>query len=164
MAARKRRASDAVRTAGSWMALLAATTLGTDVAAEPVHAEVRIESPALVGKGEAFRLIVQSYDAGDLASLKSGNGRAKPVGSMQRVVSAEELAKGIRVDFVELREGERAQASAENGKRPLVVAWLESVRGNYDLDARDARPRAGSLLGYARRVARDVKIRLDRRA
>jgi len=137
------------------MALLAATTLGSEVAAEPVHAEVRVEGEL---KGDSFRLIVQSYDA-KAAALRAG--RAKPVGSMQRLVSAEELKNGIRVDFVELRDGERA----EDDKRPLVVAWLEPVRdGTYDLDAREARPRAGSVCGYAHRSAADVKIRLDRRA
>jgi hypothetical protein len=137
------------------MALLVATTLGSEVAAEPVHAEVKAPGEL---KGDSFRLIVQSYDAGT-AALRAG--RAKPVGSMQRVVSAEELKNGIRVDFVELRDGERGEAD----KRPLVVAWLEPVRAaGYDLDAREARPPAGSLCGYAHRSATDVKIRLDRRA
>ena len=152
MAARKRRASGVVKAAGSWMALLAATTLGSDVAAEPVHAEVRVEGAL---KGSAFRLIVQSYDARP-SELKTG--RAKPVGSMQRLVSAEELKNGIRVDFVELRDAARDQT------RPLVVAWLEAVQGNYELDAREARPLPGSVCGYAHRDACDVKIRLDRRA
>lgn len=138
------------------MALLAATTLGTDVAAEPVHAEVRVDAiRARALKRSAFRLIVQSYDA-PAADMKAG--RAKPVGSMQRLVSAEELKNGIRIEFVELRDSERLEA------RPLVVAWLEAVQGTYELDAREARPRPGSVYGYAHRDACDVKIRLDRRA
>ena len=138
------------------MALLAATTLGSDVAAESVHAVIKAGEQEL--KGDAFRLIVQSYDAG-AAALRAG--RAKPVGSIQRVVSAEELKSGIRVDFVELRDGERS----DDAKRPLVVAWLEAVRTvDYDLDAREARPVPGSVCGFAHRNTTDVNIRLDRRA
>jgi hypothetical protein len=156
MAARKRRARDAVTKAGSWLALLAATTLGSEVAAVAVHAQVRAAGAL---PGQAYRLIVQSYDA---AASDLQSGRAKPVGSTQRVVSGEELRDGIRVDFVELREGDRAE---RNGfARPLVVAWLEAVQRDYDLDAREARPQPGSVFGFARRATGDVKIRLDRRA
>lgn len=158
MAARKRRARDAVRTAGSWMALLAATTLGGDVAAESIHAEVRADGA--LKKGESFRLIVQTYDAHHASDVKSG--RAKPVGSIQRVVSSEELKHGIRVDFVELRAGER---DPNDGKGSLVVAWLETTQqAHYELDAREARPRPGSVYGVAHRDTADVKIRLDRTA
>jgi hypothetical protein len=140
------------------MALLAATTLGGDVMAESVHAEVRAAGAL---KGTAFRLIVQSYDAA-ASDLRSG--RAKPVGSIQRVVSADELKNGIRVDLVELRDGDCGNGDA---RRPLVVAWLEGVEGSvsdYDLDAREARPRPGSVCGFAHRDANDVTIYLDRRA
>lgn len=138
------------------MALLAATTLGSEVAARTVHAEVKADGALANTKGdETFRLIVQSYDA-TTAALRAG--RAKPVGSIQRVVSAEELKNGIRVDFLELRD----QRVEEDDKRPLVVAWLEAVREEYDLDAREARPRPGSVCGMTHRRATDVKITLDR--
>lgn len=164
MAARKRPASERVRTAGSWMALLAATTLGSEVAAESVRAEVRADASL---PGDTYRLIVQSYDA-TTAALRDG--RAKPVGSMQRFVSAEELRAGIRVDFVELRDahvtsGEGSGARGDEA-RPLVVAWLEGsdAAGDYDVDARDARPAKESVFGSAHRSSGDVKIRLRRRA
>ena len=159
MAARKRPASERVRTAGSWMALLAATTLGSEVSAEPVHAEVRADAAL---PSDTYRLIVQSYDAASSAALRDGRGSQKPVGSMQRFVSAEELRNGIRVDFVELRDGRRS-----DDDRPLVVAWLEGMSGasgEYEVDARDARPAKESLFGSAHRSASDVKIRLRRRA
>src|ERR1700690_919737 len=88
--------------AGSWMALLAATTLGD--AADTLHAEVRAvglsEGAAYrlgVPGGGAYRRVVQSYDETD--------GRVpgrhwRPVGSLQRAVSAAELRQGVHVDLL----------------------------------------------------------------
>src|SRR5258708_38820382 len=62
--------------AGSWIALLAATTLGG--AADTLHAEVRADGLA---EEKPYRLVVQSYDESD----GSVPGRyARPGGSMQR--------------------------------------------------------------------------------
>ena len=61
MATRKRAARGGTRSAaaGSWLALLAATTLGDG--ADTLHAEVRADG---LREG-AYRLVVQSYDASD---------------------------------------------------------------------------------------------------
>ena len=65
---------------GSWMALLAATTLGAG--AETRRAEVRAEGLKASGN---YRLVVQSYDA---AQRTLPNAKARPLGSMQRAVTA----------------------------------------------------------------------------
>jgi hypothetical protein len=140
--------------AGSWLALLAATTLGD--AANTLRAEVR----ANVGPsdGAMYRLVIQSYDKSDGAVP----GRhARPVGSMQRSVTAEELRQGVHVNLLELRDALPPGTGAEN---PLVVAWIDTGASDLEFDARRARPGRGSVYGVASRDARQdaVQIRLDR--
>ena len=136
--------------AGSWLALLAATTLGD--AADTLRAEVR--ATGLAGAGN-YRLVVQSYDA---------TGRdARPVGSMQRSVSAEELRHGVHVNVLELRHG---AAPATAVQSPLVVAWIEAGHPDLEFDGRTARPSPGSVYGVVKRGATQgvVQISLDRKA
>ncbi len=138
--------------AGSWLALLAATTLGDGGAT--VHAEVRADG---VSEG-AYRLVVQSYEQqpGGLPGR-----HAKPIGSVQRAVTADELRRGVRVNLLELRETFLRVPAAS----PTVVAWIESGEPDLEFDARQARPRAGSVYGIVkRRTPEDVvQINLDRR-
>ncbi len=140
--------------AGSWMALLAATTLGD--AADTLHAEVRA-----VGLSEdaAYRLVVQSYDATD---RRVPGRHSRPVGSLQRAVTAAQLREGVHVDLLELRES--APASYTDGG-PLVVAWIEAGEPNLEFDGRAARPAPGSMYGVVRRGARQdsVHISLNRK-
>jgi hypothetical protein len=136
--------------AGSWLALLAATTLGDG--ADTLHAEVRATG---LSKGEPYRLVVQSYDevtAGRPAPA------ARPVGSIQRAVTADELRHGVHVNLLELR-GSAGEAAA-----PLVVAWIEAGDPDLEFDGRTARPAPGSMYGSVRRGARQdaVSISLDR--
>src|SRR5271165_124292 len=85
---------------GSWLALLAATTLGD--AAGTLRAEVRAQG---LSRSAPYRLVVQSYDASD----GPVPGRdARPIGSVQRAVTADELRQGVRVDLLELRESAMA--------------------------------------------------------
>jgi hypothetical protein len=139
-------------TAGSWLALLATTTLGD--AAGALHARVRA---AHLAEGE-YRLIVQSYDTSD---GRLPGREARPVGSAQRVVTADELRAGVRVDLLELR-GRPAARAAE---RPVVVAWVEAGDVDLEFDARAARPGPGSLYGVVKRPAgRDmVQISIHRK-
>lgn len=138
--------------AGSWVALLAATTLG-DVAGT-VHAEVRADGLA---HDRAYRLVVQSYDAGRGAVPGP---ESRPVGSTQRAVTADELAQGVHVDLLELREG-----FAEPAQGPVVVAWIEAGQPDLEFDGRTARPAPGSVYGVAKRNARrsSVSISLNRK-
>src|SRR5271166_3408664 len=81
--------------AGSWLALLAATTLGD--AADTVRAEVRADG---LSHGGRYRLVVQSYE---LSHGAVPGPTSRPVGSTQRAVTADELREGVQVDLLELR-------------------------------------------------------------
>jgi hypothetical protein len=136
--------------AGSWLALLAAATIGD--AAGTVHAEVRAEGL----RDGAYRLTVQSYDQ---THGRVPGAAERPVGSVQRAVTAEELRRGVHVDLLELRA---AQVRAGS---PTVVAWIEPGSPDLEFDGRAARPRPGSVFGVARRGTHQsaVTISLDRK-
>jgi hypothetical protein len=148
---KKERARSA--TAGSWIALVAATTLGA--AAGAVRAEVR--ATGLSEKG-TYRLVVQSYDA-DGAQVP--NRYARPVGSLQRSVTADELRHGVHVSLVEFR-GHTGTVNGEG--EPMLVAWVEAGEPDLEFDGRTARPRPGSVYGVVRRGSDDVvQISLNRK-
>jgi hypothetical protein len=127
------------------MALLAKTTLGS--LAGTVRAEVKTDAVADDG---SYRLVVQSYDSRD--------GKAKPVGSVQRAVTGAELRKGVRIDLVELRD-----APANSSDDSMVVAWVEVGDPDLEFDGRMARPQPGSVYGAVRRSTDVVQISLDRK-
>jgi hypothetical protein len=155
MSARKSVPSRASRSAaaGSWLALLAATTLGD--AADTVRAEVRADGLAADGM---YRLVVQSYDT-SRAGVPDLS--VRPVGSLQRAVTAAELRQGVQVNLLEFS---RASAPAAGGDKPVVVAWIEAGAPNLEFDGRTARPGPGSVFGSVKRHAgRDVQISLTRK-
>jgi hypothetical protein len=139
-------------TAGSWLALVAQTTLGPD--AVTVRAKIR-------GRGflptQTYRLVVQSYDTSDGRFLSR---RTRPVASVQRAVTGDELRHGVTVSLVELWK-ERPLPD----KDPALVAWVEVGSPDLEFDGLNARPARGSVVGVARRDAcqETVQIRLDRR-
>jgi hypothetical protein len=137
----------------SWLALVAATSLGIGHA-ETLHAEVKLTGDALEGGGR-YRLIVQSYDKLDRASFIPSS--VRPRASAQRAVTADDLARGIRIDLIELGESEAA-----GDRSGVVVAWVEPGEANLEFDARRARPKPGSLYGVAESNS-SVEIVLDRR-
>jgi hypothetical protein len=136
--------------AGSWLALLAATTLGD--AADTLRAEVRADG---LSGGGMYRLVVQSFDA--------TGGDARPVGSMQRSVTADELRQGVHVNLLELRQPPAAHAQLQS---PLVVAWVEAGEPDLEFDGRKARPSPGSVYGIVKRAATQgiLQISLNRKA
>jgi|SRR5271166_5210041 len=140
--------------AGSWLALLAATTLGD--AANTLRAEVR--ASGLPSDGATYRLVIQSYDRSDGAVPGPSS---KPVGSTQRSVTADELREGIQVELLEIRG---ALAGGTARARPVVVAWLDRSISDLEFDGRRARPPRGSVYGVVARDARQhtVRISLDR--
>jgi hypothetical protein len=137
----------------SWLALVAATSLGIGYA-ETVRAEVKFAGGALEAGGR-YRLIVQSYDKLDRASFIPSS--LRPRASAQRAVTADDLARGIRIDLIELGESEAA-----GDRQGVVVAWVEPGEANLEFDARRARPTPGSLYGIAESNS-SVEIVLDRR-
>jgi hypothetical protein len=126
----------------SWMAILAATTLGLDgaVGASTVRASVRADLPGLA-EDQTFRLVVQTYHARDGRPPRRG---ARPIGSMQRRVSVAELRAGANVSVLELR----TEADEE---LPVVVAWIDDGEADLEFEGRLARPAGGSIYGSARR-------------
>jgi hypothetical protein len=131
----------------SWTALLAATTLGI-AGASTVRAD--IQSDARLEAGRSYRLIVQSYDHADVSSLTT---RERPVASLQRAVTPQELKDGISVELLEFRQGrpEADDQDSEAMPRPVVLAWIEEGRADLELDGLRARPQPGSWIGASPR-------------
>jgi hypothetical protein len=133
---------------GSWLALVAATTLGDGV--DTLRAEVRA-----VGVSEgAYRLVVQSYDGTD---GRVPSRRSRPVGSAQRAVTADELRTGVKVSVLELR----GRSNATSGESPYVVAWIEAGEPDLEFDGRTARPGRGSMYGLVKRATRDGAVQIS---
>jgi len=123
---------------GSWAALVAATTLGLGATA-PLRAQVR--AGVALGEGP-YRLVVQSYDAGSLRGGAIPAADARPLGSMQREVTAEELRRGVPVTVLELEPAARG--------RSVILAWAE--RGGLD----------GEVGGFGARPGRDAHVGVAR--
>jgi hypothetical protein len=151
---------------GSWTSLLAATTLGV-AGASTVHAEVHA-ADAELSEGRPYRLVVQSYDgSADGVRLSS---RARPVASMQRAITPDELRRGVKVDLLELRQlpasglSPAADADPGNLAKALVLAWVEEGKPDLEYDARRARPLPGSFVGAAPRTGTQESVRISIRA
>jgi hypothetical protein len=130
----------ALKTAASWLSLVAATTAGigpTSTVRACVRADVSDEAGEL-------RLVVHSYSAEQLGERTVPSASDRPVFSTQRAVTAEELRRGVVVDMVQ-----PADAVSERD-RSMVVAWVERGRANLDFDALLARPLPGVPKGCAK--------------
>jgi hypothetical protein len=125
----------------SWLALVAATSFGVGhlgfVRAE-ITAEPGVGTDAAEG---AYRLIVQSYEAASVGADQRPEAFARPLGSTQRAITAEELEKGVAIDIVQMGD------SAPEGA--IVVAWIERGAPDLEFDARQARPAPDSFYGVA---------------
>ena len=130
----------ALKTAVSWLSLVAATTAGIRPTAT-VRTSVRADVADEVGE---LRLVVHSYLSGQLGGRTVPSAADRPVSSTQRAVTADELRRGVVVDMVQPAE------NADSGERPLLVAWVERGRANLDFDALLARPLPGVPRGCAR--------------
>jgi hypothetical protein len=137
----------------SWLALVAATSLGV-AHAGTVRAAIKLSSEMLEGGGR-YRLVVQSYDR--LGAETDLPGSRRPRASAQRSVTADDLARGVSIDLVELAEKPEMHPG-------MVVAWVEPGDADLEFDGRRARPQAGSIYGVARSNDEHVEIKLNRRA
>jgi hypothetical protein len=125
------------------MALVAATTLGLGHF-EHLRAEISTESgasPQDDGISGGYRLIVQAYSPDALDGDLPG-ARAKPLSSVQRAVTAEELRRGLSVDLVQL--------GAAKHRPAVVIAWVEPGQPDLEFDGLTARPHADAVYGLAR--------------
>lgn len=133
-------AATSVAAGASWMALVAATTLGLGPVARH-RAEVSANS-SLIGQPGRYRLIVQSYAPGSVGDDHLPQKSARPLASTQRAITPEELANGIAVDVVGV--GEALEAGAAT-----IVAWVEHGEPDLDFDAARARPAQDAVYGVA---------------
>jgi len=138
----------------SWMALLAATSLGA-VSVERMRAEVSAHDLA-AATAAGYRLIVQSYSPDSVRADRLPGAGQRPLASAQRAVTAEELAAGVAVDVLQIdqtRVGERA---------PVIVAWVEHGAPDLEFDALRARPARGAVYGIAQSSEGSAQIVLRR--
>jgi hypothetical protein len=136
----------------SWMSLVAATTLGIG-GVDQVRARISAAED-LPGEGD-LRLIVQSYRRDTLDRDQLPHGSARPLASIQRAITAEELHAGIDVSLLQLpNEGIDGDS--------MVVAWVERGIANLEYDALEARPHEGAYYGVAQHGDGNVVLRLAR--
>jgi hypothetical protein len=153
------------------MGILAATTLGVS-GASTVRAQVRADMALL--EGRPYRLVVQSYDPSVGGKVPSD--RARPLASMQRAVTAAEMKRGVKVDLLELRQGDGSgdgespaprrglgvdDAARGDLAKALVLAWVEEGRADLEYDGRRARPLPGSYVGAVRREANQGSVSIS---
>jgi hypothetical protein len=130
------------------MSLLAATTLGVSGID---HLRARISSGDHVGEGD-FRLIVQAYSKDGLDGRVVPHSDDRPLASLQRSITAEELREGIDVSFLQF-------PSDESSSESVVIAWVERGAPTLDLDALEARPAKGDYYGTALQSDGEIVLR-----
>jgi len=127
----------------SWVALVAATTLGI-AGVQRVRAAVSADPRELGDAVEGYRLIVQSYAPSSIGSGQLPGGRTRPLASTQRAITAAELARGVAVDMVGLESH-----STPSGEAPVIIAWVERGRADLAFDGFESRPAADAFYGIA---------------
>jgi hypothetical protein len=136
------------------MALLAATSLGA-VSVERMRAAVSIQDLA-AATSAGYRLIVQSYSRASVALDQLPDASHRPLASVQRAVTAEELARGVSVDVLQI---DQAKAVDQ-----VIVAWVEHGAPDLEFDALRARPSRHDVCGVAAASAGSAQIVLRRQA
>ena len=150
-------AAASAATGVSWLALVAATSLGIG---QVDRVRAAISSDAEIGAevgGEEYRLIVQSYAPESVGADHRPTAHARPLASAQRAITAEELRKGVEVDILQLN-GESSASSS------VVVAWIERGAPDLELDALTARPTPDAFYGSGPQVTESARVVLRRRS
>lgn len=120
----------------SWLALVAATSLGV---AELEQVKARVSAAEVADEAGNQRLIVQTYDARDLrAGTAQPLAGARPLASTQRAVTAEDLRSGVEVNLVRL---------GQVGQGQVVVAWVERGEPDLEFDGLRAAPPQSAKFG-----------------
>ena len=104
-----------------------------------------------------YRLIVQSYASNSVGTDQLPGASHRPLASAQRAVTAEELARGIAVDVLQIDEAAGAHA-------PVIVAWIEHGAPDLEFDALRARPSRGGVYGVGQTTQGSAQIVLRRQA
>jgi hypothetical protein len=113
----------------SWLGLVARTAFG---GMEIAQLRVEVTAQRAPRRGvDGLRLIVQSYSPDALGPHRRPHQHARPIASLQRMVSPDELESGITVDLLQLDTLIDEVA---------LIAWTESGDTQLDYDARAARP------------------------
>ena len=154
--ARKARSSvvSSAAAGASWMALLAATSLGA-VSVERMRAEVSAQDLA-AATSAGYRLIVQSYSRESVGADQLPGASHRPLASAQRAVTAEELAEGVAVDVLQIDQAKAGEHA------PIIVAWIEHGAPDLEFDALRARPSRSAVYGVAQTSAGSAQIVLRR--
>jgi hypothetical protein len=134
------------------MSLVAATTLGVS-GVDQIRARVTSENDVL-DEGE-LRLIVQSYARETLDQGRLPSNDVRPLASIQRTITAEELRHGVDVSVLQLPETDAS------GFDSVMVAWVERGVADLEFEGMEARPLAGACYGIAQRGA-DIVLRAAR--
>jgi len=134
------------------MALLAVTSLGA-VSVERMRAEVSAQDVA-AATSAGYRLIVQSYARDSVGADQLPGASHRPLASVQRSVTAEELARGIAVDVLQIDQ--------VKGGNQVIVAWIEHGAPDLEFDALRARPSRSAVVGIAQASEGSAQIVLRR--
>lgn len=126
----------------SWLSLLASSALGME---QVDTVEVEVTARQLPRGRGPFRLVVQTFEGQRVH-------KSRPLSSTQRVVTAAELRRGVRLSLVEL--------GGTSAEEPYLVAWLESGDQLLEMDGRRARPPEGSLIALGRATRGTNPVRL----
>jgi hypothetical protein len=118
--------------------LVAAAAVGDS---EFTHVHARVVGDGHLEAFGDYRLVVQSYARTSLSSASVPLLRAKPLGSLQRAVTPDELRRGVVVDLVHWGRGRLENAA--------VVAWVEPGVPDLEFDGLRARPPANAWFGAA---------------
>jgi len=141
-----------IRQTGSWLALVAAATVGSGTS--PVLANLTLDDSDRPLKSQAFhRVIVQLLPV----SADGASVRDEPRSSEQRIVTLEQLRRGIQIPLF--------HPSNQPEPQLAVVAWLHPGDAHLEVDPFEARPDGSRVIGVSRLVteAEQVQVRLLRR-
>jgi hypothetical protein len=122
---------------------------------ERMRAEVSAAEPLTAEAADGYRLIVQSYPKASMSEGSLPGSTARPLASVQRAVTAEELARGIAVDMLQV-DGAAAD------RTPVIVAWVERGAPDLEFDALRARPARGAVYGVSHTSGGAAQIVLRR--